>query len=100
MTTRTNGNGGTQGKGGCPACGGKRKKATRWTQVWECKRCGAIYGTCYLGESYEIVLPYFHQGASQPELERHYDLTCLGSKGIERRHGWYNTRTRRITQVG
>ena len=54
----------------------------------------------YLGESYELVLPEFETGETAREDLRYYDLTCLGSKGLTRRHGWYNRRTRRIVQVG
>jgi hypothetical protein len=72
--------------------------------VYTCPKCGAIYtprgGTIYLGDSYNYVLPYWAPADTPVEQARYYDLTCLGSKGIERRHGWYDTVTRRITQVG
>lgn len=83
----------------CPACGGKRHETIK-TQVYRCRRCGAIHGTCYLGESYELVLPFW--ATEEPPAERicHFDLTCLGSEGITRRHGWYDTETRRVVQTG
>ncbi len=31
---------------------------------------------------------------------KYFDFTTLGSQGISRRHGWYDTVTRCITQVG
>lgn len=52
----------------------------------------------YLGESYEIVLPQWDSEKSPVEIP--YDLVVLGSNGIERRHGWFNPATKRITQTG
>ena len=83
----------------CPACSHSRKNDVR-TGVYECKKCGAIYGSCYLGDSYALVKPFWHTGESRPEQERYFDLDCLGSAGITRRHGWFNTETRLLTQVG
>jgi DNA-directed RNA polymerase subunit RPC12/RpoP len=88
-------------KQACPACNGKRMEAhERLRDVYTCKRCGAVFGTCYLGESYEIVLPYFTKEDVPSERLRYFDLTCIGSKGLTRRHGWYDAATRRIVQVG
>jgi len=84
----------------CPACNGKRQNPTRHTMVFECRRCGAIYGDCTKGESYEIVLPYMAEAEVAPEHCRYYDFTVLGSDGITRRHGWFDPETRRIVQVG
>jgi len=68
--------------------------------VFECRRCGAIYGDCYKGESYAIVLPYMAEAEVPPERCRYYDLTVLGSDGVSRRHGWFDPDTRRIVQIG
>jgi hypothetical protein len=39
--------------------------------------------------------------SNEPEQNQvYYDLTCLGSTGLTRRHGWYNPVTKLITQVG
>jgi len=85
----------------CPACSGKRHdEHAKIRGIYVCRRCKAVHGTCYKGESYEIVLPYWHEGESNHEDERYYDLETLGSQGIERSHGWFNVKTRRITQVG
>lgn len=84
----------------CPACGAFRRKPTKVYGVYECAKCGAIYGECYLGESYEFVLPYFDETTPDPKDVRYYDFVCLGSDGITRRHGWYNPQTKRIVQVG
>jgi len=84
----------------CPACSGrKHHRHPKVHGVYTCDRCGAVHGTCYKGESYEIVLPYWHEGESKPEDERYYDLETLGTT-IERRHGWFNINTKRITQTG
>lgn len=84
----------------CPACSGKRsvKYPDHSASVRVCKRCGAVYGSMYLGESYGIVKPYFDPN---PEAKSTYfDFTCLGSEGITRRHGWFNPETGLLTQVG
>ena len=85
----------------CRACSGKMFEK-KYNGTVQCKRCGAIQndGPMYLGDSYAHVLPYFDTEGCKPEEERYFDFTCLGSKGITRRHGWYNPETRRITQVG
>lgn len=91
----------------CPACNNTRKNRQVGPSSWvyECGKCGAIFGDhLYLGDSYNYVLPYWATDAelssTRPEDLRYYDLTCLGSKGIERRHGWFNPQTKRIHQVG
>lgn len=92
----------------CPACShGKAYRAkeyypglTTGFSIYVCAQCEALHGTCYLGDSYALVLPYFHKGPEKPEDTRYFDFECLGSKGITRRHGWYHVGTRRITQVG
>lgn len=87
----------------CPACGGKRHARYDETKiglmdVYRCKKCGAVHGQCYKGDSYSIVLPYWHQGESADTF--YYDLTVLGSDGVTRSHGWADTTTKRIVQVG
>ena len=69
--------------------------------VYECPNCKAVIGTCYLGESYAIVKSAWFQGPD-PERERwrYYDLITLGSRGIERRHGWFDIETRLVLQTG
>jgi len=87
----------------CPACNHVRGNKMDARMVYTCAGCGAIFhrsGTLYLGDSYTYVLPVWHQGESSPEEECYYDFTTLGSKGIERRHGWFNVRTKKITQTG
>ncbi len=85
----------------CPACSSEKRKATKVIGIWECQNCGAIFGTCYLGQSYEFVLPFFVKEEPPAEETRYYDLTCLASGNkIQRRHGWYHPATKGIVQVG
>jgi len=84
----------------CPSCNGKRRKATNVPGVFECRRCGALYGQCYRGDSYALVFPIMVPKPIPPERCRYFDLTVLGSDGVTRRHGWFDTETRRIVQVG
>lgn len=85
----------------CPACSNKRGNKPDSNRVYTCKRCGAIFSSnIYLGDSYTYVLPYMAKQEVAPEQLRYYDLTCLGSEGIQRRHGWYDPDTKLIHQVG
>ena len=65
-----------------------------------CSHCGGVQGECYLGESYTIVRNAFADDEVPFEQTRYYDFTVIGSNGIARRHGWFDTVSRRITQVG
>ena len=89
----------TTNQGACPLCS-KTKGYSLGGQTFECASCGAIHGTCYLGDSYSLVKPFFGPECSTPEEQRYFDLTCLGSRGVERRHGWFNPATKTLTQVG
>lgn len=94
----------------CPSCHAKKRQKQQGVQMFECGRCRALYGTLYLGDSYAYVLPYFVTPAREREIQaeqqagadpvRYYDFECLGSSGIQRRHGWFDAKTRRIVQVG
>lgn len=84
----------------CPMCGCKWGRKTHTLRVYYCENCGGVVGTCYLGESYSFVLPYFSKETVPANKTRYFDLTCLGSEGITRRHGWYCPETKLITQVG
>jgi ribosomal protein L37AE/L43A len=88
----------------CPGCDHARGNKPDAKGVYHCQGCGGIFhtsGTLYLGDSYAYVLPYWDApGACATEDQRYYDLTVLGSEGVTRRHGWYNPKTKRITQVG
>lgn len=85
----------------CPSCGSSRdsRQVVGRSQLYVCGRCGSLHGTAYLGESYEFVLPYMTSSV-EGVAEFPYDLVTLGSRGVERRHGFYQPSTKLITQVG
>lgn len=84
----------------CPGCSGKGV-VRKGTQIYDCKSCGGVFGDCYLGDSYGIVLPRFSaDGQVADARAKYFDLTCLGSEGVTRRHGWFDPITKLITQVG
>lgn len=86
---------------GCRGCGRKTTQAeTKVARVYECGHCGAIWGECYIGESYEMVRPYMTTINFDPADTRYYDMTTIGSEGLRRRHGWFEPTSRLITQVG
>jgi hypothetical protein len=82
----------------CPGCSGRRLPVKGEVSVFTCAACGAIFGECYLGESYKFVLPQW--SAEINAQGRYYDFICLGSQGITRRHGWFNPADRKILQTG
>lgn len=86
----------------CPGCDGRLKPEPSLPgSTYTCRRCSGLVSTSiYLGDSYTLVLPHWAPPDVPPERTRYFDLTCLGSKGITRRHGWYDPTTRLITQVG
>lgn len=97
---------------GCPACGASRRYSKApdvsvvperlHDAVRECRKCQGIYTlrSIYLGDSYLIVLPYFSTDPTSDERQRYFDLDCLGSKGLSRRHGWFDPANKKLTQVG
>lgn len=89
-------------EGTCPGCNGEPGEQTKVKGVFTCQGCGGIFGTCYLGESYTLVKPNLRRASKEAdERARYYDLTCLGSGNkITRRHGYYDPKTKLITQVG
>ena len=87
----------------CPACNSTKNrlwKPEKHAQIFECRTCGAIHGTCYLGDSYEIVRNAWSPTEVPPEKTRYFDFITLGSKGMDRRHGWYDPETRLVVQIG
>jgi ribosomal protein L37AE/L43A len=84
---------------GCPACSEKKALPLNG-QIYRCTKCDAIYGQCYLGDSYSYVLPQMTAEDVPADRTRYYDFTCVGSNGITRRHGWYDPQSKLITQVG
>lgn len=93
----------------CSACSGSLKPAVEITftalayrGLQTCRRCGGLQGTIYRGEAIEVIglgLPML-AAASSPEALRYFDLTVLGSQGVERIHGWYDTTQHRVVQYG
>jgi hypothetical protein len=88
----------------CPACNGKRLKefkahASIRVSIQECRRCGCIFGSCYLGDSYAIVKPWLTAQTDDMEVVP-FDFTCVGSQGVTRRHGWFDKKSGYMVQVG
>ena len=84
----------------CPACNSKKVREVKLF-VSQCQNCEAIFSdNIYLGESFSFVLPYMAKETVPAENLRYFDFTCLGSKGIERRHGWYDPATKLVHQIG
>lgn len=85
----------------CPACSAPAHRPyPGQIGVYVCASCGCVHGNTYLGDSYSIVKPAFETLPDSMVEAKPFDLMCLGSKGIERRHGFFNPATRLITQVG
>jgi len=84
----------------CPGCGSTRGSETETAQVYRCAKCGAVHGTCYKGDASRFVLLQFAREAVPAEVLRYFDLTLLGSQGIERTHGWYDPATKLVHQFG
>lgn len=85
----------------CRACSNVRgNKETATRGVYVCAKCSAVFGTCYLGDSYALVTPYLSNVLVRPEDQRYFDFTTLGSAGVGRRHGWFDPITKLMTQVG
>lgn len=87
----------------CPACSSPNKAgAGEHPNLSICLACGAIFGQLYLGDSYGVVRPQFHPDANSvpDDRQRYFDFVTLGSQGVDRRHGWYDTLTGYIIQVG
>ncbi len=86
----------------CPACSSDRSaqyKYVRSPMIEECEDCGAVFGTCYLGDSYLIASPILYPQTDDMVI-RYFDLECLGSAGITRRHGWSDKKTGKMVQIG
>jgi len=85
----------------CRACSNRRgNKETATRGVYTCAKCGAIFGHCYLGDSYAFVSGFMTTRNVPAEEQRYFDFTVLGSTGIGRRHGWYEPASGLMTQIG
>ena len=83
----------------CPACNSRRHEQVA-TQVYRFRRRQALYGTVYRGELSQYVVMRWAPQPVPAERERYFDFTVLGSDGVSRVHGWYDTETRMVTQIG
>lgn len=87
----------------CPACSRRKglKVVEGTNSVFTCPKCNAIFSdNIYLGESYDYVLPYMTAENIPGDRIRYFDFTCLASKGLTRRHGWYDIESKRVVQTG
>lgn len=67
--------------------------------LYRCPECGALQGECYLGDFRMFVKSEWETEEAPEWAWTYYDVVTIGSK-VERRHGWYDSRTCRILQVG
>ena len=93
----------------CPACNAPLPEpqcittvvpTTSRDQVYVCPACDAVYGVVDLRASYDLVRPRWYERLDPPARTRYYDFTTRGPQGIGRRHGWYDPKSRLITQTG
>jgi hypothetical protein len=86
----------------CPACSCTRgHRLVKFPRVFSCYSCEGVVGDAgYLGDSYGLVSPHWADREVPAALTRYFDLVALGSTGEVRRHGWFDPRSRRVTQVG
>ncbi len=82
----------------CSGCGSKRVRKVK-NSIYQCEKCEAIFGFCSLGDSYDYVLPFMTKDVPA-ENQRYFDFTCISSRGVVRRHGWFDVTTKLITQLG
>jgi len=91
----------------CPCCNASQtyssEHKTHW-QVRECRKCHALYtqgsSALYLGESYGLVRSQFTNDPAADDRAVYFDFMTVGSKGLNRRHGWFDPETKLLTQVG
>lgn len=93
----------------CPACSFQNSLPYRWNGrehpvVRKCQGCGGIFTQAdrhiNLGHSYELVANAWD--TTEGDVEQvYFDFTTIGpGDKIDRRHGWFNPVTRKITQTG
>lgn len=89
---------------GCPCCSCQEYRSTSFgvPDVVRCAGCGGLYtlAPIYLGQSYRLVKPEWDETDCPASEWRYFDFETLGSEGQGRRHGFYNPRNRKLTQVG
>jgi len=84
----------------CPACSAKSKPLPDHF-VYRCTKCDAIFSNnMILGDSYKYVSARMTDEDVPEDRLRYFDFTCIGSKGVTRRHGWFDRITKLVVQVG
>jgi len=86
----------------CPGCSEPVSTGTKLgAGVVECAGCGGVISTyaIWLGDTYKYVSNDWDPKGSF-DGARYYDFSYLGSKGLGRRHGWFNPATKGIVQTG
>jgi hypothetical protein len=84
----------------CTACNSTELTATKHIQVFKCEACGGLLSTgIYRGDVSDFVNLYeWHTGV---EDARYFDFTILsGDLTVGRVHGWFDRKSKRLTQVG
>ena len=81
----------------CPSCNSSKVKANGRLHV--CSKCGALFGQCYKGDAYNHV-KFNTLVDGDLSQAKYFDLTLLGSTGLQRVHGWYNPATKEVLQQG
>jgi len=86
----------------CGCCGGTDLSTAHTLGVQVCMACGGLNAQALdMDKSYEVVKSEFSELPDASEHQRYYDFSGTDRNGeIYRRHGWFDTRNRRITQVG
>ena len=82
----------------CPACGGDSYPTTiDGVNVFRCQSCSGVHGAVKsLAEVSRIVKMEWANGEISIENTRYFDLEWPGS----RVHGWYDTVSGKVTQIG
>lgn len=84
----------------CVACSGELKQYKNKNDVQECVRCGGLHGHCYKGDFSEYVILQFATHDVRPEDMKYFDFELVGSKGVERVHGFFDVKTKKVVQIG
>lgn len=86
----------------CPLCGSHKMKPTSVSFVAECEECGSLFGDTDLNSSARLVSFSFSDRVNPPAEEtRYFDFMVEDWGGRKsRRHGWFDTKTNKMTQEG
>lgn len=92
----------------CPACSSTqigRKQITGRSgalyNVTSCRTCDAIFSDgIYYGNFLDLIDMRWADPEPPASETRYFDFMTIGSKGVQRIHGWYHEATRRVVQIG